>query len=133
MSFVDAVKTCFTKYVDFTGRASRPEYWWFFLSLIVAYVAAGLIAEASNGLEFLIFLVWLGYILPLLAAAVRRLHDTGRSGWWYFIALVPFVGAIILIVFLASAGNPGVNGYGSPPGGMPTSGGMIPPPPPPPA
>ena len=78
------------------------------------------------------YLVALAYFLPLLAAAVRRLHDTGRSGWWYLIVLIPLVGLIILIVFLATEGNSGSNAYGSPPGDSPALGsGTVPPPPPP--
>lgn len=136
MSFGDAVKTCFTKYVDFKGRASRPEYWWFFLSYVVVYVLAGIIGAAVKSAFLIIILAALVYILPLLSAAVRRLHDTGRSGWWYFISFVPLVGFIILIVFLATEGNPGPNQYGAPPGGSAMGGaalgGGTPPPPPPP-
>jgi uncharacterized membrane protein YhaH (DUF805 family) len=128
MGFGDAVRTCFAKYVDFKGRASRPEYWWFFLSYVIVYFAA-LVIGAAIDTTALIVLAGLGYILPLLAAAVRRLHDTGRSGWWYFIALIPLVGTIILIVFLASEGNPGANEYGPPPGGQPSGGEALPPPP----
>jgi uncharacterized membrane protein YhaH (DUF805 family) len=129
MSFGDAVKTCFSKYAVFSGRANRPEYWWFFLSYVIIYSIAFAIAAAIDVLA-LAYLVGLAYFIPLLAAAVRRLHDTGRSGWWYLIALVPFVGFIILIVFLASEGNPGANEYGPPPGGAL---GDTPPPPPIPA
>ena len=91
MSFGDSIKTCFTKYVDFKGRASRPEYWWFFLSYIVLYFVFLAIRVPAVA-----YLVALAYFLPLLAAAVRRLHDTGRSGWWYLIVLIPLVGLIIL-------------------------------------
>ncbi len=127
MSFGDSIKTCFTKYVDFKGRASRPEYWWFFLSYIVLYFVFLAIRVPAVA-----YLVALAYFLPLLAAAVRRLHDTGRSGWWYLIVLIPLVGLIILIVFLATEGNSGSNAYGSPPGDSPALGsGTVPPPPPP--
>ncbi len=127
MSFGDSIKICFTKYVDFKGRASRPEYWWFFLSYIVLYTVFFAIRVPA-----LAYLVALVYFLPLLAAAVRRLHDTGRSGWWYLIVLIPLVGLIILIVFLATEGNAGANAYGSPPGDAPALGsGTVPPPPPP--
>ncbi len=133
MSFGDAIKTCFTKYVEFKGRAGRPEYWWFFLSYVIAYVVALIIAGAAKA-PILAFIILIAYFLPLLAAAVRRLHDTGRSGWWYLISLIPLVGVIILIVFLAGVGNPGPNQYGSPPGGsaMESMGGGLPPTPPPP-
>jgi uncharacterized membrane protein YhaH (DUF805 family) len=127
MGFGDAVKTCFSKYADFKGRASRPEYWWFFLSYVIVYVVLLLLASAARGLFVLVYLAALAYIIPLLAAAVRRLHDTGRSGWWYFIAFIPLVGFIILIVLLAGEGQPQANQYGAPTGG--TAGGMMPPPP----
>jgi uncharacterized membrane protein YhaH (DUF805 family) len=130
MSFMDAVKTCFSKYADFKGRASRAEYWWFFLSYIIAYIVVVVIGSAVKSLYLvLIIALLLAYLLPTLAAAVRRLHDTGKSGWWYFIALIPLVGPILLIVFLATQGQPAPNQYGPPPGG---GSAMAPPPPPPP-
>jgi len=118
MSFWTAVQTCFTKYFDFKGRASRPEYWWFFLSFFVAYFGAGFVGGAidENLGGGLMSIVIGGYIIPLLAAAVRRLHDTDRSGWYYLVGLIPFIGGIILIVMLATVGNVGVNKYGPPPG-----------------
>jgi uncharacterized membrane protein YhaH (DUF805 family) len=135
MSFADAVKTCFRKYVDFKGRATRPEYWWFALFCVVAYVGASVLAVAGKVPE-LGALAILGLILPQLSAAVRRLHDTGRSGAWYFIALVPYVGGIVLIVLLAQSGQPQPNQYGPPVGGtlmppVPHINGMPVPPPPP--
>jgi uncharacterized membrane protein YhaH (DUF805 family) len=130
MTFSEAVRTCFRKYADFTGRASRPEYWWFFLSYVLLYFAA-LIVDAAIGSPFFVLLVGLGYFLPMLAAGVRRLHDTGRSGWWLLVSLVPIVGGIILLVLLASAGEPGPNRYGPPPGEVPArpDSGTVPPPP----
>ena len=127
MGFGDAVKTCFTKYAEFKGRASRPEYWWFFLSYVIVYVVLAIVASAARGLSFLLWIALLAYIIPLIAAAVRRLHDTGKSGWWYFIVLIPLVGSILLIVFLAGEGQPGANEYGPPPGSA--DGTPLPPPP----
>jgi uncharacterized membrane protein YhaH (DUF805 family) len=132
MSFGDAVRTCFSKYADGKGRAGRPEYWWFFLSYILVYIVAAIIGGALKA-SWIVFIALLVYIVPLITAAVRRLHDTGRSGWWYFISLIPLVGTIILIVFLATEGNPGPNEYGPPPGGVTALPGGAPPPPPPPA
>ncbi len=81
MSFGDAIKTCFSKYADFKGRASRPEYWWFFLSYFIAYAVALILGIAVKGLFIpLILLMVVAYFIPLLAAAVRRLHDTGAFG-----------------------------------------------------
>jgi uncharacterized membrane protein YhaH (DUF805 family) len=133
MSFADAVRTCFTKYAEFKGRAGRPEYWWFFLSYLIAYSVVLIIASWLKA-SWLASIVALAYLIPLLAAAVRRLHDTGRSGWWYLIGLIPIVGTIILIVLLAQEGNPASNEYGPPPGMTALPGaGTTPPPPPPPA
>lgn len=131
MSFWEAVRTCFRKYADFTGRASRPEYWWFVLSYLVAFSGAVIVDGVVGARGILTLIVFLVYLLPSWAALVRRLHDTGRSGWWYFISWVPLVG-IVLLVFLASAGEPGPNRYGPPPGHVPgrPDAGTIPAPPP---
>jgi uncharacterized membrane protein YhaH (DUF805 family) len=99
MTFQESIKVCLQKYADFTGRASRSEYWWFVLFIVL--VSAGT-SYVSNILSAL----WsLAMLLPSLAAAARRLHDTNRSGWWQLITLVPIVGWIVLIVFLAQEGR----------------------------
>lgn len=95
MTFQDAIKTCFSKYAEFKGTASRAEYWWFSLFIVLGTLAANIVSQRFGGLFSLIVL------LPSLAAATRRLHDTDRSGWWQLIVLVPIVGWIMLIVFLA--------------------------------
>ncbi|PTT79259.1 DUF805 domain-containing protein [Pelomonas sp. HMWF004] len=95
MNFQDAIRTCFSKYADFSGRASRPEYWWFFLFLMLVYIAASLISDVAYWVTALVTL------LPSLAAGARRLHDTGRSAWWLLIGLVPVIGGIVLLVLLA--------------------------------
>jgi len=124
LSFALAVKTCFKKYFDFSGRASRPEYWWFFLGFILALAASLLVAaelvatlatqEAMSGIAFAVLplAVLLGLLLPQLAVMVRRLHDTGKSGAWYFISFIPLVGAVILLILLAQQGGRGPNRYG---------------------
>ncbi len=99
MTFEESVRTCFTKYADFNGRARRPEYWWFCLFIIAGSVITSIISHTLSGLFSLVVLV------PSIAAAARRLHDTGRSGWWQLIAFVPVVGLIVLIVFLAQPGT----------------------------
>jgi uncharacterized membrane protein YhaH (DUF805 family) len=110
------------QYADFNGRARRTEYWMFALFSIAISIVLGLL-DLMLGLTFIEGSTsgWLGLIyglavlLPSLGVGVRRLHDTGRSGWWLLIGLVPLVGAIVLIVFLATAGNPGSNAYGPDP------------------
>jgi uncharacterized membrane protein YhaH (DUF805 family) len=109
------------QYAVFTGRARRTEYWMFTLfSVIIALVLA--VLDYALGLSFmpggtglLGLLYSLAVLLPSLGVSIRRLHDTGRSGWWLLIALVPLVGGIVLIVFLATAGTVGSNSYGPDP------------------
>ena len=115
MSFGDAIKTCFHKYATFDGRASRAEYWWFALFYTIVYVVALVIDLAAGTTFVFILIVSLGLLLPTVAAGVRRLHDVGKSGWWYLIALIPFIGGIWLLVLCVQAGTPGQNQYGPPP------------------
>ena len=108
--YVDVLK----KYAVFSGRARRQEYWMFFLfNLIVSIVLS--IVDRAIGSNVISLLYTLAVLLPGLGVAVRRLHDTGRSGWWILIALIPLVGTIILIVFLASEGKAEENQYGTNP------------------
>jgi uncharacterized membrane protein YhaH (DUF805 family) len=100
MNFTESVKTCLTKYADFNGRASRSEYWWFALAIALGSAILSAIAPAASGIFAL------GTIVPSIAAATRRLHDTNRSGWWQLIILVPVVGFIVLLVFLAQDSRP---------------------------
>lgn len=116
------------KYADFSGRARRKEYWFFALfnvlvAMVLMFVAAGMSAligrEHNDLVGFVMFvpfsLFWLATLIPSLAVTVRRLHDTGRSGWWWLISFVPFVGGIILLVFTLLEGDPGPNLYGPDP------------------
>lgn len=121
MSFQEAVTTVLTKkYADFSGRARRSEYWWFalaaFLLLAVPYVLG---LAVSKVFLVLFFVAWLGLLVPSIAVTVRRLHDTGKSGWFYLVAFIPFVGGIILLVFTVMDSTPGDNQYGpNPKGGV---------------
>ena len=125
IGFVDAVKKALMhNYANFNGRASRSEYWWLFLFGFSVTIPA-MILDGLTGIELIdtgvtsygpfYLLATLGLFLPGLSAMVRRLHDSGRSGWWYFIALVPCVGFIILLVFLIQDGQPHPNDYGEVP------------------
>ena len=101
-------------YVGFQGRARRKEYWMFTLfSIIVSVILS--IVETMIGLSAVLTTLYsLAVLLPSLAVAVRRLHDTGRSGWWLLISLIPFIGAIVLLVFVCEDSKEN-NRYGSNP------------------
>ncbi|MEU4271717.1 DUF805 domain-containing protein [Streptomyces sp. NPDC026092] len=106
--YLDVLK----KYAVFTGRARRQEYWMFVLFNILALIIVAVIDFAIGTYPLLYAIYALAVLLPGLGVTVRRLHDTGRSGWWILINLVPLVGGIILIVFLATEGNQTDNAYG---------------------
>jgi uncharacterized membrane protein YhaH (DUF805 family) len=114
MSMPDAVRSVLTQYATFTGRARRSEYWWFGLANLLASIVASVIDQAMGSVIFGL-IVGLGLLIPSLAVGVRRLHDTGRSGWWLLIAFVPLVGAIVLIVFFCTDSQQGTNQYGPSP------------------
>lgn len=108
------------KYAVFSGRARRKEYWMFYLVNCVIGALIGII-EVMAGMSpqsALTILYSLVILIPSFAVAVRRLHDTGRSGWWLLIALVPIVGAIVLLVMVVQDSQPGDNQYGPNPKAM---------------
>ncbi len=115
MSFSEAVKSGFDHYAKFDGRASRPAFWWWFLFGILVGVAASILdAIIFGGSSVLTILVSLGLILPNLSVAIRRLHDTDRSGWWVLIGLIPIIGLIVLLIFYLQKSDAGDNSYGPP-------------------
>jgi uncharacterized membrane protein YhaH (DUF805 family) len=105
----------FSNYAKFDGRSSRAEYWWFVLASAIVQLALFILSRASAIMIVLYFGYAVATAIPGIAAGIRRLHDAGRSGWWLFISLVPCVGTIVLIVFLATEGDVGPNQFGSPP------------------
>lgn len=109
MTFSRSISTCMGKYVDFNGRAARPEYWWFSLF----YILLTWFADIADPSQVASTIVSLALLLPSFSAATRRLHDTGRSGWWQLLALT-IIGLIPLFIWLASKGNDQSNEYGSP-------------------
>ena len=100
------------KYADFSGRARRREYWMFVLINFLIGCGLAVIAAFAQSLNFLSWLYTLAVLVPSIAVSVRRLHDTGRSGWWLLIGLVPLVGLIVLLVFFFQDSAPGDNQYG---------------------
>lgn len=115
MSLVDSVRSVLTNYANFSGRARRSEYWWFALALVVVFGLLAGLSRASALFAVVYGLAALAVFVPGLAVAVRRLHDTDKSGWFILLGLIPFVGGIILIVFYATEGTPGANRFGPSP------------------
>ena len=127
MTFVKAIESSLSQYMTFRGRASRSEFWFFYLFSSIWSVVAIIIDNIlgtqfkkidslSGGLYgYVYLLVALGLFIPNLSVFVRRLHDTNRSGWWYWILLIPLIGVILLLVWLCSKGTSGDNDYGSDP------------------
>ena len=115
--FVTALKN----YAVFSGRSRRSEYWYFALFYVIFYVAATVVDvmigsfERSSGIGACTAILALALLIPSISVTVRRLHDTGRSGWWILIGLIPLVGGIILLVFMCQDGEPGVNRFGANP------------------
>ena len=110
------------KYLDFEGRASRQEYWYFvmykWLSIIAIIIGSTILSFVPYiGIVFssLSILAFLGFILPSFAISVRRLHDVGESGWLLLVGLVPFIGGIVIFVFKVQEGKTGPNKYGPDP------------------
>ena len=120
MGFMDAVKTCFSKYADFSGRARRKEYWYFVLFNCIVQViltVIGMIIFGSDNSTYRILasIYSLAVLVPGLAVTWRRLHDIGKSGAFYFIGLIPLVGWIIVLVYFCKDSEPGTNQYGPSP------------------
>jgi uncharacterized membrane protein YhaH (DUF805 family) len=128
MPFPDAVKICLHKYADFNGRARRSEFWWWALFTVLVGLVASIIdailgtRSTSTGNGLVGSLASLAMLLPSLAVGARRLHDTGRSGWWQLLWIVVLVGWIFLVVWWCTDSH-GDNRYGpSPKGGVGAAG-----------
>lgn len=90
MNFGQAISNCLSQYATFSGRASRSEFWWFFLFQVLVQIAAATLGNTVAAL------ISLGLLLPALAVGARRLHDIGRSGWWQLLTLTG-IGVLVLI------------------------------------
>ena len=133
MGFGQAVSTCFSKYATFSGRARRSEFWWWVLFTFILSAIASVLdnllglhvvstTATSSGVSVNSFgwigaVVGLALLLPSLAVTFRRLHDTGRSGWWWLLSLICCIGTILLWIFCLSDSTPGTNQYGPNPKG----------------
>ncbi|MCM1029770.1 MAG: DUF805 domain-containing protein [Pseudoflavonifractor sp.] len=123
VSFEEAIRRALTdNYCNFSGRASRSEYWWFALGMFILSFIFNILAAVFSFSEALTYvvasiscLVSLALLLPGLGLSVRRLHDIGKSGWWVLIAFIPVVGAILLIVWFCQESQPTANEYGEVP------------------
>lgn len=127
MTFTQTIPAVLSKYATFTGRAARPEFWWWLLFVFLLGVATSLIdhyyialalgieAFTEETLQPLSTLVSLGLLLPGLAVSARRLHDINRSGWWMLIILIPLIGGLVLLWWCVKKGDEGDNDFGPPP------------------
>jgi len=118
---IEAYKKMFANYANFSGRASKGEYWWVVLCQVIIYVVFYVLmfagAMISNGLVMVVYglmmLYGLATFVPLLALTMRRLHDSDKSGWFVLLGCIPCVN-IVLLVFMIIDGTPGSNKYGEP-------------------
>lgn len=114
MNFTQSISFCFSNYFNFNGRASRSEYWWFFLfTMLIEFIGsvwdASMGDTSGNGVMY-----WLAFAVcffPSIAVGARRLHDVGKSGWWQLIAFT-IIGMIPLIIWLATEGTKKNNSHG---------------------
>jgi uncharacterized membrane protein YhaH (DUF805 family) len=128
MTFSEAIRTCFSKYVDFSGRAARSEYWWFILfialgNIVLSFVDAAIFGRSVDGQTVSILgAIWsLALLLPAIAVGVRRLHDRDMTGWWLLLYLIPVLGALVLLFFFVQSGTNGANRFGLDPLAEPKS------------
>lgn len=131
-NMIAAVRAVLSKYATFTGRASRPEYWWWALSVFILLLVVGLLdaflvapllgfgAGDENAGQPLSVIVSLAILIPNIAVGVRRLHDTGRTGWWLLISFVPIIGFLVLLYFFVQPSEEGDNEHGPKPAWNPT-------------
>lgn len=133
MSFLESIRSVLSKYATFTGRARRSEFWWYYLAYTVVFLAlyvitavpaAAAVSAQSGATEtsplaivasVLLLVFVFGLLVPTIAVTVRRLHDTDRSGFFYFLGFIPLVGGIIMLVLLAGSGTSGPNRFGPDP------------------
>ena len=114
MTFGESISTCFKKYFVIQGRASKSEFWWLQLVWFACFLIP-LIFEGSQPVEYFFIGIVVIIFIPLFTVGIRRLHDTGKSGFYYFWSLVPFIGSLIVLAFMLGDGTKGRNQYGDNP------------------
>ena len=114
MTFSESISTCFKKYFVIQGRASKSEFWWFQLLWMASFFIM-FIFEGLDPVTYFFYGIIVIIFIPLFTVGVRRLHDTGKSGFYYFWSLVPFVGSLIVLAFMLGDGTKGRNQYGDNP------------------
>ena len=127
MGFTAAIRSGFDHYVKFDGRASRSAYWWWALFVFIVGIVANVLDGVFGLQQFREFngqmyaaggvisgIATLALLLPNLSVTIRRLHDTDRSGWWWFIVIIPVIGWIIYLYFMIARGTPGPTRFGPP-------------------
>lgn len=127
MSFTEAIRAVLSKYATLSGRAARPEYWWWvlfivLLNIVTRLVDGGVIAPALGFERFehdagqpLSLIAAVALFLPGLCVSARRLHDIDRSGWWLLVAFIPLLGVLLLLYWVTRPGTSGSNRFGAPP------------------
>lgn len=106
----------FKNFTNFSGRSTRPEFWYFFLINFIFFLSTNILALFYGEIIELVELIYIVItFIPSLALTIRRLHDINKSGWWILISLVPFIGSIILLVILSRKGTTGPNNFGQDP------------------
>lgn len=108
VGFGTAIKLFFQNYANFSGRSRRSEYWWACLFNAIASLVIGNIPVVG-------FIWAIGVIVPGISLCVRRLHDIGKSGWWWFISMIPLAGGIIMLIWMCKDSEPGANQWGPSP------------------
>ena len=111
MNFIESIQTCYKKFFDFSGRASKSEYWWFQLYNAIIYVLTFLF---QGDLVLLFSILVIVNLIPVYAAGVRRIHDSDKSGWFVLLSLIPLIG-LYLFVLLLQDGSKGKNRFGAKP------------------
>lgn len=127
MNFIDAVKSAYSNFANFSGRAQRSAYWWFTLFNFIVFIVlalaegGGSFNSGDGSVQFVVVGglfsgIWsLVNFIPGLSLSVRRMHDLDKSGWWLLILLVPLIGAIVVLVWFCARGTIGANRFGSDP------------------